>query len=202
MPFYVLKLGGSLINSARDLMNSLQRLTSEGYSFLVTPGGGPMADHVRDISAKHCISEEAAHWMAILAMEQYGYLLADGTGARMTREIRRRSGLVVLLPYQALLENDRSLCHSWDYTSDSVAAIVARRLDAELIKATDVDGIMLNGGVVSEISASALLGRRTCIDQGALRLLGGRSCWVLNGSDPERFVRMLKKGEGGTVIRG
>jgi aspartokinase-like uncharacterized kinase len=202
MPFYVLKLGGSLLNCAKHLMHRLHGLTTEGYSFLVTPGGGPMADLVRDIFAKQSISEEAAHWMAILAMEQYAYLLADGTGAGLTSEIKRSCGLKVLLPYQALLEDDEGICHSWNYTSDAVAAIVARRLDADMIKATDVDGIAMEEGIVSEISANALLGRRTCIDQGALHLLRGRSCWVLNGSDPDKFVSMLKKGKGGTVIRG
>jgi aspartokinase-like uncharacterized kinase len=204
MPFYVLKLGGSLINCARHLMHRLHDLTTEGYSFLVTPGGGPMADLVRDIFAKQGLSEEAAHWMAILAMEQYAYLLADGTGAGLTMEIKRPRGLevLVLLPYQALLENDEGLCHSWNYTSDAVAAVVAGRLDADLIKATDVDGIIQDNMIVGEISANALLGRRTCIDQGALHLLKGRSCWVLNGSDPDKFVFMLKKGKGGTVIRG
>ncbi len=202
MPFYVLKLGGSLIASAKDLMLRLSDLTVEGYSFLVVPGGGPMADLVRNVFTGMHISEEAAHWMAILAMEQYAYLLADGTGARLTQEIRRSNGLEVLLPYHALLENDEGLCHSWDYTSDSVAAIVAARLDADIIKATDVDGVIRDCRVVGEVCANELLGRRTCIDQGMLRLLKGRRCLILNGSDPEKFVSMLKSGTGGTVIRG
>ncbi|MFB3764965.1 MAG: uridylate kinase [Methanotrichaceae archaeon] len=202
MPFYVLKLGGSLITSAKDLMLRLLDLTDEGYGFLVIPGGGPMADLVRDIFARMNISDEAAHWMAILAMEQYAYILADGTGARLTREIRRSSSLEVLLPYHALLENDVGLCHSWDYTSDSVAAIAAARLDADIIKATDVDGIILDGKLIGDICANDLMGRRTCIDQGTLQQLKGRRCWILNGSDPEKFVSMLKTGTGGTVIRG
>ncbi|MGA9098415.1 MAG: uridylate kinase [Methanotrichaceae archaeon] len=202
MPFFVLKIGGSLITSAKDLMLRLFDLTAEGYSFLVIPGGGPMADLVRDLFTRMHISEEAAHWMAILAMEQYAYLLADGTGARLTHEIKRANGLVVLLPYHALLENDDGLCHSWDYTSDSVAAIVAARLDADIIKATDVDGIVLEGRLVSDVCANDLIGRRTCIDQGTLGLLKSRRCWILNGSDPQKFISMLKTGTGGTVIKG
>lgn len=202
MPFFVLKIGGSLIGSARNLMLRLIDLTSNGYSFLVVPGGGPMADLVRDIYSKMQVSEEAAHWMAILAMEQYAYLLADGTGAMLSQEIERCAGLKVLLPYGALLENDEGLQHSWDYTSDSVAAIAAARLDADIIKATDVDGVILDGKLVEEICANDLIGRGTCIDEGALRLLEGRRCWILNGSDPERFISMLKSGSGGTVIRG
>jgi len=202
MPFFVLKIGGSLIASAKDLMLRLFDLTAEGYSFLVIPGGGPMADLVRDLFTRMHISEETAHWMAILAMEQYAYFLADGTGAKLTGEIKRSNGLEVLLPYHPLLEDDEGLGHSWDYTSDSVAAIVAARLDADIIKATDVDGIVLDGRLVVDVCAKDLLGYKTCIDQGALHLLKNRRCWVLNGSDPEKFISMLKAGIGGTVIKG
>ena len=75
--------------SARQLMRALLALGEDGYSFLVVPGGGPMADLVREIYSRGDLSQEAAHWMAVLAMEQYGHFLADGTGAALTREIRR-----------------------------------------------------------------------------------------------------------------
>jgi len=202
MPFYVLKLGGSLMSVARDLVRALLGLTAEGYSFLVIPGGGPMADLIRDLFSRHSISQEAAHWMAVLAMEQYAYFLADGTGAQLTRKIQKPDGLEILLPYQALLEDDSGLCHSWDYTSDSIAALAALRLDAPLIKATDVDGVILDGQVIKEVRASALFGRETCIDQGALHLLKGRSCRVLCGLDPARFISSLREDKGGTVIKG
>jgi aspartokinase-like uncharacterized kinase len=202
MPFCVLKLGGSLMPHAKALMHALHLLSEDGYSFLVVPGGGPMADLTREIFAKHHVSQEAAHWMAILAMEQYAYFLADRTGARLIDEIRRCKGLCVLLPYKTLLEDDSGLEHSWDYTSDSVAALAARRLDAPFIKATDVDGILLDGQLKSEIPAARLMERQSCIDPGALRLLEGRSCWVLNGSRPEEFVSSLRSGRGGTIIVG
>ena len=209
MPFYVLKLGGSLMPAAKELMLTLAALAEEEYSFLVVPGGGPMADLVREIFSLGDLSQEAAHWMAILAMEQYAYFLADGTGARLTREIRRPQGTAkveILLPYQALHKDDFGLEHNWDYTSDSVAMLVASRLSALLIKATDVDGVILDGKVVEEVSSSSLLGFESCIDQGTLSLLcgrlKGRSVWVLNGTNPERFAISLKKGKGGTVIKG
>jgi aspartokinase-like uncharacterized kinase len=209
MPFYVLKLGGSLMPVARDLMRTLVVLADEGYSFLVVPGGGPMADLVREIYSSHKTTEEAAHWMAILAMEQYAYFLADEGKASLTRNISRPQlgqAVEVLLPYQALLEDDLGLVHTWDYTSDSVALLVAKQLKAPLVKATNVDGVILNGKVVEEVSAKSLLGSESCIDQGTLCLLCGRlygaSVWVLNGTDMNRFASNLKNGEGGTVIRG
>ncbi len=198
---------------AKELMRTLAALAMEEYSFLVVPGGGPMADLVREIFSRGDLSQEAAHWMAILAMEQYAYFLADGTGAGFTEEIRRpvvTPKVEILLPYQALQKNDFGLEHNWDYTSDSVAMLVASRLSAPLIKATDVDGVIMDGKVVEEVSSSSLLGFESCIDQGTLSLLCGRlkesykeSCvWVMNGTDPERFAISLKKGKGGTVIKG
>jgi len=196
---------------SREIMRALCLLATEeeGYSFLVVPGGGPMADQVRDLFHRHAISEEAAHWMAVLAMEQYAYFLADGTGAGLTREIRRprdsRLGVEVLLPYQALQKDDQGMEHTWDYTSDSIAALVAWRLEAPLIKATDVDGVFLEGKLVGEVSASSLMGRESCVDQGMLRLLldgRSRSCWVLCGTDPKRFISAIRERRGGTIIRG
>ena len=192
-------------------MRALSILTEDGYSFLVVPGGGPMADLVREIDSMYEITEEAAHWMAILAMEQYAYFLADGGRASLTREIRRPEGdqaIEILLPYQVLQKDDLGLVHSWDYTSDSVAALVALRLKAPLIKATNVDGVILDGKVVEEVSArSPCMGLESCIDQGTLCLLCGRlkgeSIWVLNGTDSQRFVsRTLEMGKGGTIIKG
>ncbi len=194
---------------ARSLMSALLALAGEGYSFLVVPGGGPMADLVRDIYSRGNLSQEAAHWMAILAMEQYAYFLADGNGAVLTRKIchsKDDCAVQVLLPYQALLDNDRGLLHSWDYTSDAVAALVAAQLSVPLIKATDVDGVMQNGKVILEVPANHMLGRKSCVDEGTIKLLcgplKGNSIWVLNGTDSQQFTRALKSKEGGTIIRG
>ena len=202
MPFYVLKLGGSLIGSANAIMSRLSGLESKGYSFLVVPGGGPLADLVRGLFSKYSLSDEAAHWMAILAMEQYAYLLADGTGAALTTEIASCVGVNVLLPYRALMENDSGLKHCWDYTSDAVAALVAARLNADLIKATNVDGIIMNGELVEEVTAASLVRVKSCLDHGSLELLKGGSCWILNGTDPDRLIDSILSGRGGTVVKG
>jgi aspartokinase-like uncharacterized kinase len=205
MTFCVIKIGGSLIEVSREIVRGLVSLSQEGGSFLVVPGGGPMADLVRDLFDRYHFSEETAHWMAVLAMEEYARFLADGTGADLTDEISRPdSGVRILLPYRPLMRDDRGLEHSWDYTSDSVAALVAARLSADLVKATDVEGVILEGEVAGEIRAEKLIGRETCIDQGALRILrrSGKSCLVLDGRDPNRFIANLRAGEGGTLIRG
>ncbi len=205
MTFSVVKIGGSLISVARDIVRGLVALSTDDFSFLAVPGGGPMADLVRRLYDEYALSEDTAHWMAILAMEEYGRFLADGTGASLTYEISRpSSGFWVLLPYRPLMEEDRGIQHTWDYTSDAVAALVASRLKADLVKATDVEGVFLDGRLVDEIQAVDLMGRESCIDQGSLRILmkSGRSCLVLNGRDPDQFIANLRAGKGGTLIRG
>lgn len=194
MRFYVLKIGGSLIDRAKEIVRGLQMLSRKGYGFLVVPGGGPMADLVRDLYVRDLVGDEASHWMAILAMEEYAYLLADGTDAELVDTIARSAGVRILRPYRYLLTDDRGLEHSWDYTSDSVAALVACRLKADMIKATDVDGVRISGSVVPEIRASELIGVESCIDQGSLRILSGCGirCFVLNGSVPERLIAMIE----------
>ena len=41
------------------------------------PGGGPFADAVREFDRAMGLSSDAAHWMAILAMDQYAHVLAE-----------------------------------------------------------------------------------------------------------------------------
>jgi len=204
MSFCVVKIGGSLMDQSREIVSHLIE-QSDRCGFLVVPGGGPMADLVRSIFKRYDISQETAHWMAVLAMEQYAHFMADGTKAKLTQEIASYpQGVKILLPYNVLLEDDCGIEHSWDYTSDSVAALVACRLGAFMVKATDVDGVMLNGRFVDVIFAKDLMETRTCIDQGALNLLNscGGHCRVLNGKDPQSFIANLISDVGGTLIKG
>lgn len=203
--FYVLKIGGSLIGCAKEIVRRLRDLSENGYGFLLVPGGGPMADLVRALYDRGLVSDEAAHWMAVLAMEEYAHLLADGTGAELVDDLCSSQGVHILRPYAYLLKNDSGLEHSWDYTSDAIAALVACRLGSDMIKVTDVDGVMISGRLVPEIRASELIGLQTCIDQGSLRILGscGSRCFVLNGSIPEKLIAMVEELPGrcrGTVI--
>lgn len=195
MRFYVVKIGGSLIGCAKDIVRRLFLLSENGYGFLLVPGGGPMADLVRTLYKSGLVSDEAAHWMAVLAMEEYAYLLADGTGAELVDDPCPSQDVRILRPYRYLLNNDSGLEHSWDYTSDAIAALVACRLGSDMIKVTDVDGVMISGRLVSEIRASELMGLRSCIDQGSLRIIGscGSRCFVLNGSIPERLIAMVEE---------
>jgi probable H4MPT-linked C1 transfer pathway protein len=145
----VVKVGGGLSRDLQALETVGTALAEAGrrHRILVVPGGGPFADAVRTFDQAGTISADAAHWMAILAMDQYAHALVEAIpGATLVEEpgavggALRDGGVAVLAPYRWLRAAD-VLPHSWDATSDSVAAFVAGALDADrLVLVKPVDG--------------------------------------------------------------
>jgi len=201
----VVKLGGSLIHRAKEIVKEIVDHSDEsGECILIVPGGSVFADTVRKVKA----SDEASHWMAVLAMEQYGYYIADGSEAEIVDDIVddidiEDKGTYILLPY-ALLKKKDELPHTWDVTSDTIAAWVAHSLGARFIKLTDVDGIFLNGELKKELRARELQGIETCVDGELPRYLikNKMNCEILNGNCPGRLVNAFKGNVQGTLIKG
>jgi aspartokinase-like uncharacterized kinase len=135
----VVKVGGGLSRVAGALETVAAGLFEAGrrHRILVVPGGGPFADAVRAFGEAHGLSGDAAHWMAILAMDQYAHALVERIdGATLVEEPGAVSGalgpmgVAVLAPSRWMRAAD-VLPHTWEATSDSVAAFVAGALDAE-----------------------------------------------------------------------
>ncbi len=197
----VIKLGGSLIHRAKEIVKEIVgHSTASGERILIVPGGSIFADTVRKVNA----SDEASHWMAILAMEQYGYYIADGNEAELVDDIDLEDeGAYILLPY-ALLKKKDELPHTWDVTSDTIAAWVAHKVRARFIKLTDVDGIFINGELKKELRAEELYGLKTCVDGELPRFLAKNKmdCEILNGNCPGSLANALKGNVPGTLIKG
>ena len=144
----VVKVGGGLSAApgALDAVGAALGEAGRRHRILVVPGGGPFADAVRAFDRRERLSADAAHWMAILAMDQYAHVLAERiAGAVLVEEAGGIGpalpgpGVAVLAPYRWLRAAD-VLPHSWDATSDSVAAFIAGAVDAErlvLVKPAD-----------------------------------------------------------------
>lgn len=196
----VVKIGGSLIHRAGEIVKEIVDYSNAaGETILIVPGGSVFADTVRKVKA----SDEASHWMAILAMEQYGYYIADGGDAELVDDIRVGEGAYILLPYAFLKKKDE-LPHTWDVTSDTIAAWVAHELGARYIKLTDVDGIFLDGELIKEIKAEELSGKETCVDGELPRFLikNKMNCEIFNGNCPGRLTNALRGKVTGTLIKG
>jgi len=134
----VVKVGGGLLglSGAFDRVTRALAASAAGRSLLVVPGGGPFAETVRERCRELQIDADTAHWMAILGMDQYAHALASHIrGAALVERERdipvalAAGRIPVLAPYQWLRAAD-PLPHSWDVTSDSIAAWLAGALGA------------------------------------------------------------------------
>ncbi|MET1124699.1 MAG: uridylate kinase [Archaeoglobaceae archaeon] len=149
----ILKVGGSVFDKLSEVLEALA-----GRRALIVPGGWRFADLVREVYSSFSLSEDAAHWMAVLAMNQYGYLISD-FGAELIEPEDfdfEYKGVCVILPYRLLKKYDE-LPHSWSVTSDSIAAWMAHKLGENLvIKVTAAGGIFVNGKLLEVVEASKL----------------------------------------------
>lgn len=190
----VIKIGGSLTGYAEEIIRTIQK---SGVSALIVPGGGESADIVRRLDP----DDDTAHWMAVLAMEQFGFYLS-GFGVPVTFYPENRDGLHILLPYRVLYERD-PLPHSWDITSDSIAAWVAGLRGSDLVLVKSVDGIRSGTGYVTEISDAEQFRNTGDVDEYFVdyALKNNINSYVVNGRDPEKLENFLKSGTGfGTRI--
>ncbi len=209
----IIKLGGSLLDKGRDVIQSLRDYVEEkvkdkdrALTMILIPGGGPFADAVRNLSGDiHIpISEEAAHWMAVFAMHQYGIFLASGEIeiplVESVDEIDKAGPICILLPYK-ILKAANCLPYTWAVTSDTIAAFVANKIgEKTFIKLTDVDGILdEKGHLIKKISAKEMFKKekKGCIDAELPGFLtqNKMSCIIVNGNFPNRIIDVIEEKE-------
>ena len=199
----VVKVGGSLIESdvLQALMVSLVELAPTSR-IVVVPGGGPFADVVRDVCSRQDPGPSAAHWMAILAMDQHaqllygltpqGRLVVDPAGIEATVA---RGRLAILAPF-AWLRSEDPTPHGWHVTSDSLAAWVGARLGARrLVLLKSVEGAKDEGGTILPQVRVGAPSLRGIVDEYFPQALEpGLECWILSGHHPERLGELLRSG--------
>lgn len=139
----VVKLGGSLFNHVPALVTVLR---DSPRPLFIVPGGGAYADRVRDAG----LPPDESHWKAIEAMDAVGAYIGI-CGIAVTADLAVPAKTRVFLPSRCLHERD-PLPHSWDVTSDTIAAWVARELGLDLLILKSVDGILVDGSVAARIS--------------------------------------------------
>jgi len=208
---FIIRIGGSLSRSKptlKKLFNVLAEI-SKTHKFLVVPGGGAFADQVREVYRKFHISEDVAHWSAIFAMDQMGFFFSNfHPNIRIVNSLEEalqtEVGMIpVLLPSKIMLDDD-PLPHSWDVTSDSIAAYIAHITNTKkLFILTDVDGVFTSdpkiqpdSELIDEISAEELAQKNitTSVDKMFPNLVSQYKldCLVLNGKFPKRLIQALK----------
>jgi 5-(aminomethyl)-3-furanmethanol phosphate kinase len=203
----VLKVGGSLSRGAglEAMCREICRLGAR-YRLLVVPGGGTFADQVRAMYRRYALSETAAHRMALLAMDQYGYLLnqlipesslmGDLDSANRITE----SGRVAILLSSELIIRTDPLPHSWEVTSDSIAAWIAQQTQCRrLVLLKDVDGLLTSDRalntqkLIADLTVNQLA-EHGGVDDYLFHALADSNLetWVINGRKPERLSELLE----------
>jgi 5-(aminomethyl)-3-furanmethanol phosphate kinase len=214
----VVKVGGGLAREAGD--DALLRLcrtigeAGERHPLLVVPGGAAFADAVREHDRRFDLRAATSHRMAIIAMDQFGWLLSDLIpGGVPCTEVAAtpRDRIPILLP--ATLLASEPLPVSWEVTSDSIAAWVAGGGRAgRLVLVKPVEGLYRDwppdGKPIARLSVDELIELRAAGQAGGVdRHLpealhaAGVETWVIDGRKPARLVALLEHGSTeGTLV--
>ncbi|MBX6320505.1 MAG: hypothetical protein IRY94_01635 [Rhodospirillaceae bacterium] len=158
---WIVKLGGSLATS-RALRPWLAAIADGAGRLVLVPGGGPFADTVRRMQRRCGFDDATAHHLALMAMEQYGLMLAGleprlkpaSTPAQIARLIAAES-VPVWMPTRMTLGRP-DIPQSWDMTSDSLAAWLAAELGAAgllLVKSAAIPA----GAAVDELARRGIV---------------------------------------------
>ena len=199
---WVIKLGGSLLSSG-SLNEWLSIIVEFGKGKLViVPGGGSFSDQVREAQKKWEFDDKAAHQMALLAMEQYAYLLKSvAPDLSLTDSIESIEEAVnlnkvpVWLPFK-MIDTCQDISSNWNVTSDSLALWLARRLNADhmmLVKSLNAN--KSNSGKfrsrnmnARQLSDSGMVD--TAFPEFAKKYESG--CWWLEQNDMNVLKQLLK----------
>jgi aspartokinase-like uncharacterized kinase len=210
----VIKVGGSVLLDHADSVKPLFHTVSEQgrhHRLIVVAGGGSLANEVRRMHKEYNLTDSTAHFMAILAIDQNAYMINQFLeGSRVVfdpsdaRRTTKGHQVAILAPFRLILNRD-PLPHSWNVTSDSIAAYVAKTVKAEkLILLKDVDGVYTEdpkktkgANLIEKVTASELIEtmtKPTCIDKMLPKVLrySRVKAHVVNGLFPERLESVLK----------
>lgn len=145
----VIKLGGSLCASGKlnVCLDKVEQLQQERAVVLV-PGGGMFADQVRQAQQQWQFNDRTAHLMAILAMQQMALLFNALKPQFKVMEAvaaigKQNKPKKATIWSPDVLELDKAgIPPSWDISSDSLSAWLAKTLAAEeliLVKSVKID---------------------------------------------------------------
>ena len=194
---WIIKLGGSLLSSG-SLNEWLSIIVEFGAGkVVIVPGGGFFADQIRDAQKKLKFDDKAAHQMALLAMEQYAYLLQfyaqDLSLADSIEGIEKAISLnqvPVWLPFK-MINKCQDVSANWNLTSDSLALWLADHLNVEhvmLVKSLSVSKSCTGNMNARQLSESEMVDK----DFPAFVKKSKSAIWWLDQNDMRVVQNLLK----------
>jgi len=195
---WVIKLGGSLLSSG-SLKEWLSIIVEHGAGkVVIVPGGGIFADQVRDAQQKLKFDDKTAHQMALLAMEQYAYLLQsyapDLSLSDSIEEIEKAISLnqvPVWLPFK-MINPCQDVSINWNLTSDSLAIWLADKLNVEhtmLVKSVSASNIDYGNANARQLSESEMVDK----DFPEFVKKSESAIWWLDKTDLNALGNLLKE---------
>ena len=159
----------------------------EGQNCLFVIGGGEFANLIRKYDVEIGFSQDVTHETAIDSMDILAKLLNDKlafTEISYTIEEANRisdSNKIPIMICSEILKENEPFKHSWDVTSDSIAAYIASPSlsGAELISEIDVNELL----TFDESSIDLMLP--------TLLIEYGLDSYVVNGKYPERVLSIM-----------
>jgi aspartokinase-like uncharacterized kinase len=200
----VVKLGGSLIQSPHLSAWLTQLATARGRAILVA-GGGPFADAVRIAQHQLPFADQAAHLMAILAMEQFALMLAAlqpglrPAASRAALQAACRQGVTPVWLPSRMTTGAPDIPESWQVTSDSLAVWLARKLGVGRVLLVKSAALPPGG------ASAAALAEAGIVDPLLPRFLAGSAieCRCIEAPGAEDFAAALAAGRlAGTLLAG
>ena len=194
-PALVVKIGGSLLGSPRLDAVLAAIADARRARAVIVPGGGPVADAVRETQALMGFGDALAHRLALDAMSAVAAILADrhpalaAAGDAGAVAARLRAGSVPVWDPRELRSGRPGIPETWDVTSDSLAAWLARELGADrlvLVKSADAPP----GASLAELSAAGLVD--AAFPAFAARF--GGTVAVIGPSSDDRLASLLAAG--------
>ena len=129
----VIKIGGSLFSTS-GWQHAVQSLITHeslsNHSVVILAGGGPLVDGLRVIDANSSLPAPLMHNLALEAMGITAQLLAATLKLPLAEEETGVSPVVLDIRKR---DTTGSLPHSWDTTSDSIAAAIATSTESALL---------------------------------------------------------------------
>ena len=170
MSAWVIKIGGSLYNS-EHLTEWLVAISEcSPNRIIIVPGGGPFADQVRHADEKFGLKALHSHNMAVMAMQQYGELLAslcpilELAGSKNKILYAWESKKVAIWEPYELVQDECELDKTWDVTSDSLALWLA-----DFLEVKNVLFVKSSEKIIDDASIASLTDNN-CIDVNVKKL--------------------------------
>ncbi len=190
---WVIKIGGSLYNSEYLVkwLNTLGNCNKQ--NIIIVPGGGPFADQVRLVDQQYGLDQVLAHNMAVLGMQQFGYLMASLCPKLCIAETKEQihacwnqAKVAIWEPYD-MVRRYCKLEKSWDVTSDSLAAWLASFLSVDHLLFVKSSEITLAKPTIAELA------NQCCIDPALPRLLAEMNISIhfMHKTQVDEFNKLL-----------